>query len=223
MEGGGVATVCSRGRRARARCTCGRAAPLLCDAPVGEGRTCDAPICRRCALELAPEVHRCPRHQAPLLALTVRQPWASMIAARVKRIENRGDQLAALVARRLPVHLVLHAGTGWGPITDDELAREWPGCPGREALPRGAFLGTMEITAVDRYPDALAPASSLTAVELALRTNVHARPGGWCLAIGEVRLLEQPLATPEGGNLGLWTPAEHHHPELRRLVPQVTA
>lgn len=64
---GGVVVLCSRGRRSRTACRfCGvPGAQLLCDAPVvrrGAARTCDAPMCARCAHELGPDRHVCPRH-----------------------------------------------------------------------------------------------------------------------------------------------------------------
>ena len=40
-------------------------------------------------------------------ALTIKQPWASAIAAGMKRIENRSWQPAA---QRLPLQLAIHAG-----------------------------------------------------------------------------------------------------------------
>ena len=61
LEGGGVAVVCTRGRRPR-RCTCGAPATLLCDAPRGRG-TCSAPICESCATAIGPDRHLCPKHR----------------------------------------------------------------------------------------------------------------------------------------------------------------
>jgi hypothetical protein len=36
---------------------------LLCDAPVGEEGTCDMPLCERCATEVGPDRHLCPKHK----------------------------------------------------------------------------------------------------------------------------------------------------------------
>lgn len=64
LPGGGVAIVCSRGRRAKAwRCFCGLAGGIQCDWKVGGGKTCDAHLCPDHAKEVAPEKHLCPTHQ----------------------------------------------------------------------------------------------------------------------------------------------------------------
>lgn len=62
MPGGGVAIVCSRGRRTPPKCRCGRPATLLCDHPKSKGGTCDKPICAACASEVGPDRHHCPAH-----------------------------------------------------------------------------------------------------------------------------------------------------------------
>lgn len=65
MPGGGVAVVCSRGRR-HARCRCGASATRLCDWKV-EGKrsgTCDVPLCERCTHSPAAEKDLCPQHAA---------------------------------------------------------------------------------------------------------------------------------------------------------------
>lgn len=43
---------------------CGRFADMLCDYPVGEGKTCDRLLCKRHAVEVAPNIHYCPGHKA---------------------------------------------------------------------------------------------------------------------------------------------------------------
>jgi hypothetical protein len=55
------------GGHARTRyCKCGRAADLLCDWKVAgkKSGTCDEPVCKRCAVEVAPNKHLCKAHQA---------------------------------------------------------------------------------------------------------------------------------------------------------------
>lgn len=65
LPGGGVAIVCSRGRRDQVQhcCGCGGVATLQCDWKVGKGLTCDSWICSGCAKEVGPDKHLCPRHQ----------------------------------------------------------------------------------------------------------------------------------------------------------------
>lgn len=68
MEGGGIAIVCTRGRRAVARCRwCGASAPLACDHSIVRGKTCDAPMCHAHAFAIGRDAHLCPDHatQAP--------------------------------------------------------------------------------------------------------------------------------------------------------------
>lgn len=65
MPGGGVAIVCSRGRR-HTKCACGRTATLLCDWKVKgkKSGTCDVPICDRCTHSPAAGKDLCPTHAA---------------------------------------------------------------------------------------------------------------------------------------------------------------
>ncbi len=42
---------------------CGEFAPeFLCDFPVGDNKTCDRALCKKCANEIAPEIHYCDHH-----------------------------------------------------------------------------------------------------------------------------------------------------------------
>lgn len=62
LPGGGVAIVCSRGRRVRC-CACDLAGGFQCDWKVSKTKTCDAYICPDHAKEVAPGKHLCPAHQ----------------------------------------------------------------------------------------------------------------------------------------------------------------
>lgn len=62
LPGGGVAIVCSRGRRPRPKCACGKPSSLLCDWKV-KGGTCDAPICVSCAEHVGNDKDLCPTHR----------------------------------------------------------------------------------------------------------------------------------------------------------------
>jgi len=75
MPDGGIAIVCGGLPRAR-RCRCGVDAPFLCDWKVqalGTVHTCNSPICAGHAIEVAPDRHICPRHQAAYVLWLQRQ------------------------------------------------------------------------------------------------------------------------------------------------------
>ncbi len=60
--GGGIAIVCSRGRR-KPCVVCGAPSPLLCDGPAPAGskrKTCDAALCRAHAKHVGPNRDLCP-------------------------------------------------------------------------------------------------------------------------------------------------------------------
>lgn len=51
LPGGGVAMMCSRGKRSKkAPCACGNEGTHICDFPIGgvHKRTCDVPLCAQC-------------------------------------------------------------------------------------------------------------------------------------------------------------------------------
>jgi hypothetical protein len=64
---GGMAIVCDRGRKPRAKCTACKDRPhtKLCDFPLtGDraGKTCSVRLCDRCAVEAGPDLDYCPPH-----------------------------------------------------------------------------------------------------------------------------------------------------------------
>ena len=133
--------------------------------------------------------------------LSVRQPWASLIIAGVKRCENR----TWLVKHRGP--LAIHAaagidGRGWHQVFDSvgvvppdhsvtlDDGTELP--PWRD-LPRGKILGAVEVIDCVRWEDLPA---DLMADPLAI--------GPWCWVLADPRPLATPFRCP--GRLGLWAP-----------------
>lgn len=63
LPGGGVAIVCGS-RQAKKHCKkCGAASTVLCDfKATPESKTCDKPLCRRCAVNVGPDLDHCPDH-----------------------------------------------------------------------------------------------------------------------------------------------------------------
>ena len=125
-------------------------------------------------------------------ALTLQQPFASAIAVGGKRDENRSRRIVGRKVQ-LPLWVGLHAGKTLYPGTTTIDMREagWWQCPPLSDLPRGVMLGAMRIDVVYEYA---APPLGLTPSAWAF--------GPWCLRIGAVRLLDQPIECR--GMLGLW-------------------
>jgi hypothetical protein len=129
-------------------------------------------------------------------ALTVRQPWASLIARGLKAEEARDwlapvalpFRLAVRASRAVPSRSVVNdlrafaavAGLNFAPVTDGQLL-EWVG-----SLPRGKVLAVCSVVAV-RQPPAGDP----------LR-----RWGRWAWQLADVRELDKPIHAL--GQLGLW-------------------
>ena len=113
-------------------------------------------------------------------ALTVRQPWTSLIIAGHKNIENRG----------WPTNhrgkLAIHAGLA---VDSDALARHAKLLRrlglSPENLPKGRILGT--VTVLDCRDDSSSP---------------WAEPGLWHWVLANPRAFKHPV--PAKGRLGLW-------------------
>jgi hypothetical protein len=135
-----------------------------------------------------------------MLALSVQQPWACLILAGIKRVENRTWRTdhrgrVALHASRLAVRSWSDVFAVDGPPVafGDEVAFEDDGTvlPALSALPVGAIVGTVEVydcLDVDDLP-----------AELDLDPMAE---GPWCWLLREPRALAVPFACK--GHLRLW-------------------
>jgi hypothetical protein len=134
-----------------------------------------------------------------LKALSVLQPWATLLLAGAKRFETRGWH----TAHRGP--LAVHAGRRLSRAAR-ALCRREPvagllrraGCLDPDRLPRGVVLGTVELVGCTRVED-LEP-GVLTDAERALGDF---RPGRWAWELRNPCLLAVPLAAH--GWLGVFT------------------
>lgn len=126
-------------------------------------------------------------------ALTVKQPWASLIATGAKTVENRTWPIPATWKPAGP--LLIHAGMGtdrgaWERLMlRDDLAKH--GIHGN--LPHGAVL-------------AVARTVSCHQARWGCCTNPYAEPDGWHWALDDVTRLAEPITAT--GHLGLWHPDE---------------
>lgn len=110
---------------------------------------------------------------APLVALSVCQPWAWAIVFGEKRIENRKWP----TNHRGP--LVIHASRGTRYAGDET---EIPDCPPFDSLVKGAAIGLVDV--VDCVPVPQLPA--------ALKHDPYAE-GPWCWILENPRSFAQPV------------------------------
>lgn len=109
-------------------------------------------------------------------ALTIRQPWASLIVAGIKDVENRSWPTSH---RGL---LYVHAGSAV-----DREAMALHGHLLEPTLPSGAIIGTVELINCVRAAD-----------------SRWAEPGQWHWLLADPQQL--PVPVPCRGALGLWRP-----------------
>jgi len=112
-----------------------------------------------------------------LRALTVRQPWASLIVTGRKNVENRSWNT------RYRGPLVIHAGLG---IDKDGLTAHKSLLP--DEVPHGCVLGVVDLLNVVRDSK-----------------SAWAEPGMYHWVLANPRALSRPLEA--SGKLGLWTPS----------------
>jgi len=117
------------------------------------------------------------RDDSPPLALTVRQPWASLIAAGFKTIENRSWERRSVIGKRIAIHAAKAAPAAVS-------LRGRPGEVARADNPRGAIVCT---AVVERFVTSS-------------RSSWFAGPVGWVLS--DVRVCKPIYCS---GALGLWT------------------
>jgi hypothetical protein len=152
-------------------------------------------------------------------ALTVRQPYASLLAIGAKRVETRSWASRGLAAGEW---LAIHAAREWYP-SGQEMARAEPFASALEHARASGFLATTDagelprscILALARFACAIPgdrpEAAALSADERAF--GIYG-PGRWGWVFDAVRPLREPI--PASGALGLWE--WEAPPELERLL-----
>lgn len=120
-------------------------------------------------------------------ALSVRQPWGSLIIHGPKRIENR--QWAA-PRWAIGERIAIHASAG-APSELPDSIRRLRGLPSLDGLPRGAIIGSALLYDCLHIDD--------------LPRDLHLDPfaeGDWCWLLRDVRPLPTPFVCK--GALRLW-------------------
>lgn len=143
-------------------------------------------------------------------AITLTQPWASLVAIGAKRIETRSWK----TNYRGP--LAIHAAKGWDPAIRAEARRNHriaatmskAGLTNWDFLPRGCIVATCElhmIVATNREGwewldgDGCRQTYKLDQQELCFGDYT---PGRWAWLLANTQELDQPV--PARGGLGLW-------------------
>lgn len=149
----------------------------------------------------------------PVRALSVTQPWASLLISGAKKIETRSWAAPrGLVGQRI----LIHASKSWS-RAERELCSQSPfdealflaGLDSFEAVPRGCILGSVRLVECRRVEE-LIPHLSDNEAEFG---NYGAGRWGWRMA--DPAPLEAPV--PVNGALGVWeyTPLLRHDIVLR--------
>lgn len=125
-------------------------------------------------------------------ALTISQPFASLIASGEKWVENRRW------FTQFRGRLAIHAGKGTQYMTLDEMRRE--------GLPIGAVVATAQLVACVNLEDLRERPNSPILVAPGIRVqdvldHKHAE-GPWCWVLADVQPLAEPV--PARGAQGIW-------------------
>ena len=126
-------------------------------------------------------------------ALTLWQPWASLIVLRHKRFETRSWKMDGLIGERIAIHAAKRSSEDLTPGLSYELAK-FAIDPFR--LPFGAVVGAGVVTAFYRT-EVIAP--NLPRPELVFGDY---SPGRWAWQIEDVEALPEP--EPARGRQGIW-------------------
>jgi hypothetical protein len=149
-------------------------------------------------------------------ALTLTQPWATLVAIGAKRIESRSwstsyrGPLAIHAAKQLPVSWSQFSARPFTAALGDLAPLNNYGAPDLACLPCGVVLATCELIDVRRVEDrrgdwvwvegdADVPGGVLPAAEVPFGDF---NPGRFAWMLENVRPLDEPV--PARGRLGLW-------------------
>lgn len=137
-----------------------------------------------------------------VMALTVRAPWAQLIASGHKQIENRGW---ATAFRGL---LVIHAGRTWEPAGVETALLNGVPAPRPQDCQAG-FIAVATLRGMHRAGDC--------GPDTVVQCQAWGMPGQWHWQLADV--VRFPEVDPEPGRQGLFLPPARVRDLARRLVP----
>ena len=160
-----------------------------------------------------------------LRVLTLKQPWASAIAAGVKDVENRSwspENALFAAPRHSNGWFAVHAGSGYqnpaAYYSQQQMQRLWPGlAAGRDSFPRSGILAVAHVAEVLSYSEIVARGGDAAA--WALRSTAGRRRTSFCWRVD--RVVRVPAGTAGmamGGSLGLWACPAAAEVQLRALM-----
>jgi hypothetical protein len=129
-----------------------------------------------------------------MLALTIRQPYATAYVRRVKPLENR---TWALPSRLIGQWLAVHAAAA-DPVLYDDVAELWPDCP--DEYDCGAVIGAVRIARCLPWTEDLGPWAT----------------GPWCWVADAAVELAAPIEAR--GQQRLWAVGHYAETEIRRAI-----
>jgi hypothetical protein len=132
----------------------------------------------------------------PMPAISLHQPWASLVAIGAKRYETRHWRAPArLIGQRVAIHAAARAKHP--PLEDDSLKQIYAAFGGRLAalsVPRGAIVCTATLAGVERVEDVPHDAFG------------DYSPGRFAWRLDDVRALAEPVAVKGRQGWFRWTP-----------------
>lgn len=145
------------------------------------------------------------RKEFPMKAITIKQPFAELIASGAKRVENRSWQTHHRGV------IAIHAG--WG---QDWMFKSAEFRLDADKLPCGAIIAVAELIDCVHIDDSALHLAILPHLEF-VRDHEHTH-GPWCWVLASVRRLEKPIAC--SGKQGLWNVPEE---QLLAISHQLSA
>jgi hypothetical protein len=129
-------------------------------------------------------------------ALSLLQPWASLVVTGAKKIETRSWN----TAYRGPLLIHASKGKGGAAIAAEPLFRKF--IPHFGSLPFGAIIGKVLLRDVVRIPELGLPPELIERLTLEERAFGAYAAGRYAWILEEPLLYDEPV--PAKGSLGLW-------------------
>ena len=144
-----------------------------------------------------------------MYALTLRQPWATLIALRIKTVDTRSwGPPRGEIGRRIGIHAsqtIITNRNQMDPETWDAMVKlhgiEWT-----KVLPRGAMVATALLKSAHRVLKIVEGEAHLIGSTETLMTDPHGdySPGRWLWILKDIRPIEPPEEINGRGSLWIW-------------------